>query len=183
MNHYTYYSYEPYGRGYIGSRQCPCPPEKDPYMGSFSCQNFSPSEKIILSTYQTRTEALEAEVLLHDYYKVDVNPHFANRARQTSSFFIYHPPKLGKVWATDGTNESVMYEDEIPAGWWRGRCETSTTKSTNNLPHWGKMYSTFCEDCQADRSILEISNRVLAKRYRTSHTSIKRWKDSLSFGD
>jgi hypothetical protein len=36
MHFYVYYSYEEYGRGYIGQRQCKCLPEKDVnYFGSF----------------------------------------------------------------------------------------------------------------------------------------------------
>jgi hypothetical protein len=33
------------------------------------------------------------------------------------------------------------------------------------------------------RNVSDESLHFLAKRYGTSHTSIKRWKDSLSFGD
>ena len=47
--HYVYYSYEEYGKGYIGSRTCDCSPEKDiKYFGSFSDNNFKPIKKIIL---------------------------------------------------------------------------------------------------------------------------------------
>jgi hypothetical protein len=35
--HYVYYSYEEYGRGYIGSRSCSCLPQEDRnYFGSFT---------------------------------------------------------------------------------------------------------------------------------------------------
>ena len=35
MNHYTYYSFEQWGRGYIGRRSCKCSPEEDNYFGSY----------------------------------------------------------------------------------------------------------------------------------------------------
>jgi len=45
---YVYYSYEPWGRGYIGKRECWCLPEEDTkYFGSFRDKTFKPTEKII----------------------------------------------------------------------------------------------------------------------------------------
>ena len=87
--HYTYYSYEEWGMGYFGSRSCDCLPEEDVnYFGSFTHKNFHPTQKIILkSDYPTRADAMRDEVILHDYYDVAANPHFANRAKQTSTRF------------------------------------------------------------------------------------------------
>lgn len=86
--HYVYYSYEEYGRGYIGSRTCKCLPEKDiKYFGSFKDKSFKPTQKIILKTYATREEAYVNEIILQEYYKVVENPYFANKAYQTSTGF------------------------------------------------------------------------------------------------
>jgi general stress protein YciG len=87
--HYTYYSYEEWGRGYFGVRTCECLPEEDvEYFGSFSDKSFRPTQKIILkSDYTTRVEANADEIILHDYYDVGNNPHFANRAKATSTGF------------------------------------------------------------------------------------------------
>jgi hypothetical protein len=89
MKHfYVYYSYEEYGRGYIGKRECKCLPQEDVnYFGSFHDKTFSPTQKIILETFDTVGEALKAECALHDFYEVDKNPHFANMAKQTSTKF------------------------------------------------------------------------------------------------
>ena len=85
---YIYYSYEPWGLGYIGKRECCCLPEEDvDYFGSFRDKNFKPTEKIILETFNTVEEALKAECILHDFYEVDKNPYFANKAKQTSEKF------------------------------------------------------------------------------------------------
>jgi hypothetical protein len=90
---YVYYSYEEYGRGYIGKRECKCLPEEDvSYFGSFKDKTFQPTQKIILQTFNTVEEALESECDLHEFYQVDKNPHFANRAKQTSRKFYYIPP-------------------------------------------------------------------------------------------
>lgn len=85
---YVYYSYEPWGRGYIGKRECLCLPEEDvKYFGSFRDKTFKPTEKIILELFDSRESALEAEIVLHNFYQVDINHHFANKAKQTSKHF------------------------------------------------------------------------------------------------
>ena len=44
--YYVYYSYEEYGRGYIGKRECECLPEKDVnYFGSFKDKTFKYDNK------------------------------------------------------------------------------------------------------------------------------------------
>ncbi|NBS94205.1 MAG: hypothetical protein EBS91_10535 [Betaproteobacteria bacterium] len=93
--HYTYYSYEEWGMGYFGSRTCKCLPEEDVnYFGSFSDKNFKPKYKIILKDdYVTRAEAYVDEIILQEHYKVVENPHFANKAYQTSTKFYYTPSK------------------------------------------------------------------------------------------
>ena len=105
MKHfYVYYSYEEWGRGYIGRRECTCLPIEDvKYFGSFKDKSFRPTEKIILATFKTREEMCQAEVDLHNFYKVDENPHFANKARQTSSKFSIcrlgeENPNYGNRW-------------------------------------------------------------------------------------
>ena len=100
--YYTYYSYEEWGRGYIGSRGCKCLPEEDVrYFGSFRDKTFKPTQKIILkSDYATREEAYVDEIALQEFYKVVENPHFANRAYQTSTKFRIDKDKareLGKI--------------------------------------------------------------------------------------
>jgi hypothetical protein len=88
MYHYVYYSYEEWGRGYIGVRSCECLPEEDcSYFGSFYDKTFAPKNKIILAVFETREEAIQAEITLHAFYQVHINPHFANKARQTSTKF------------------------------------------------------------------------------------------------
>ena len=89
MNHYVYYSYEDWGRGYIGARQCECDIYEDEYFGSYYDKTFNPTNKVILMECNTKDEALEVEVILHKFYDVKNNPHFANQANQTSSKFDY----------------------------------------------------------------------------------------------
>jgi hypothetical protein len=97
--HYVYYSYEEWGMGYFGSRTCKCLPEEDvKYFGSFSNKKFKPTQKIILkSDYASREEAYADEITLQEYYKVVENPHFANRAYQTSKKFSWKSNKHSKL--------------------------------------------------------------------------------------
>jgi len=85
---YVYYSYEHWGRGYIGKRECWCLPEEDvKYFGSFRDKTFKPTEKIILQIFTSRKESMQAEIDLHNFYNVNINPHFANKAKATSTGF------------------------------------------------------------------------------------------------
>ena len=84
MYYYTYYTYEEWGRGYIGCRGSKVQPEQDiKYMGSFTDKTFKPTQKIILHEYNTREEALTDEILLQRFFTVASNPHFANKSYQT----------------------------------------------------------------------------------------------------
>lgn len=88
MHHYVYYSYEPWGRGYIGVRSCRHLPEEDiSYFGSYKDKKFRPTEKIILSVFKSREEALDAEISLHAFFEVNINDHFANRSKQLNRKF------------------------------------------------------------------------------------------------
>ena len=87
-HHYVYHSYEEWGREYIGIRSCDCLPEEDTkYFGSFYDKTFKPTGKTILFVCETRIEASEIEIELHDFFDVAVNPQFANKAKQTSTRF------------------------------------------------------------------------------------------------
>ena len=86
--HYVYCSYEEWGRDYIGVRSCDCLPEEDTkYFGSFRDKTFKPTGKTILFVCETREEAAEIEIKLHDFFDVAVNPRFANKSKQTSTRF------------------------------------------------------------------------------------------------
>ena len=89
--HYTYYSYEEFGRGYIGKGSCDCNPEEElTYFGSYKDETFKPTQKIILGVYTTPTEAIAAEIKLQHFFKVVPNPHFVNQVYQTSTKFLLY---------------------------------------------------------------------------------------------
>jgi len=106
MFHYVYYSYEEFGRGYIGSRTCKCPPDKDvTYFGSYTEENFFPTGKVILEEFQTAEESLLAEGKLMDFYQVKDNPHFVNKQRSpfspvTCKGRVRHPEEVRKTKET-----------------------------------------------------------------------------------
>lgn len=84
---YVYYSYEEFGRGYLGVRKSKQPPIQDPYLGSFRDKTFHPTHKIVLEEFQTHQEAMDAEISLHKFFQVETNPHFANQCRATTTGF------------------------------------------------------------------------------------------------
>lgn len=86
---YTYYSYEEFGRGYIGYRKCPKSntPDQDPYLGSYTDKTFKPTSKIILTTHSNAEEAREAERKIQEFFDVLNNPHFVNKSIQTGKGF------------------------------------------------------------------------------------------------
>lgn len=85
---YVYYSYEEFGRGYIGKRECKCLPEEDvKYFGTYRDKTFKPTQKIILEVFSSREEVMEAEIKLHNFYEVHKNLHFANKSKATSTGF------------------------------------------------------------------------------------------------
>jgi len=133
--HYTYYSYEEWGMGYFGSRSCDCLPEEDVnYFGSFTHKNFNPTHKIILkSDYETREEAVADEILLHEFYEVGKNPHFANKAKQTSKKFIFYD-MIGEKNPFYGKEHSPETKELL---------KQRTTETWKNKPHpWiGKSHS------------------------------------------
>lgn len=97
--YYTYYTFGEDGRGYIGCKPSGSEnPESDGYLGSFSDDTFNPTHKVVISTHATPEEALKAEVSLHALFEVAIEPHFANRAKQTSSGFTTAGTKQPEEW-------------------------------------------------------------------------------------
>lgn len=132
---YVYYSYEPWGRGYIGKRECNCLPEEDiKYFGSYKDKNFKPTKKIILEIFDTLDEVLSAEILLHNFYEVDKNPHFANKSKQTTKGFYFcasgkDHPRYGKetpIEVRKKQSESALGEKNPMYG--RTRVHSEETK-------------------------------------------------------
>ena len=182
MFFYTYYSYEQNGRGYIGSRGSSVEPSIDPYMGSYTDDTFSPTEKIILTSHKTREEAHQAEIKLHELFSVGDNKHFANKVKSTKVGLCSY----GMVRVNNGVEEKLVHKDQVPVGWVKGRLVnpssyTNTPDKYINDKRRGPHYETFLEDVKKDPSILDISIRGLGRMYNTSHTSIRRWKKSRSF--
>lgn len=128
--HYVYYSYEGWGRGYIGKRSCECLPEEDVnYMGSFTDKTFKPTCKIILDTFATSADALAAEALLHDAYNVSSNPLFANKAKQTSRWFN-----------TEGVPKTKQHREKIRQSN-SGRKRTAESRQRMSLAKMGNTYN------------------------------------------
>lgn len=92
MYHYTYILLDPESdMKYIGMRSCKCKPDEDAYMGSsyaMTIEDKRKCDKLILEEFETREEALQHEIRLHEQFQVHVNPEFWNLAKQTSTKFV-----------------------------------------------------------------------------------------------
>ena len=92
MYHYTYILLDPESdMKYIGMRSSECKPEEDTYMGSsyaMTIEDKRRCDKLILEEFETREEALQHEIVLHEQFQVHMNPEFWNLARQTSTKFV-----------------------------------------------------------------------------------------------
>lgn len=107
--HYTYITRSSDGRYYIGVRSCEGDPAEDPYMGSHSDETYVPNRKRVLSTFDSREEAYEHEIYLHELRQVDTNPRYANKARQKSAGFFYSnstPGELHPMWGKTHSEEA-----------------------------------------------------------------------------
>ena len=92
MHHYTYLLLDiKSNMKYIGMRSCKCKPEEDLYMGSsykMTIEDKRRCDKLVLEEFNTREEALQHEIKLHNQFQVHTNPEFWNLAKQTSTKFI-----------------------------------------------------------------------------------------------
>jgi len=132
-HHYVYHSYEEWGRDYIGIRSCDCLPEEDTkYFGSFKDKSFKPTEKTILFVCETRKEALEIEIKLHNFFDVAVNPQFANKAKAKSTGFdrtgVPHAEETKKKQSE--AHSGKTHTEEI-------KKKISEAKSGENNPMYG----------------------------------------------
>lgn len=90
--HYTYLLLDNNGKMYIGARSCIVHPIDDNYWSSSkyvlnAITKGIKFNKQILSIWNTRKEAINHEILLHEIFDVAKNQSFYNKAKQTSTKF------------------------------------------------------------------------------------------------
>jgi hypothetical protein len=159
--HYTYYSYEEWGMGYFGSRSCDCLPEEDiNYFGSFKDKNFKPTQKTILKDdYETRVDAIEDEIILHNFYQVDKNPHFANKARQKTTGFYYSAKGVVRTEEYKQKMSERLKGREIKPEWIAKGVENRRTYEGENNPFYGKEHSQETKDHLKQKTIETWKNQ------------------------
>lgn len=120
--HYVYIITElSTNKKYIGSRSCDNNPSFDlghKYYSSSKNKTFIKNQKnnrdnysyTVLSVHQTREDAINEEIRLHNLYDVNHNPDFYNRSKQTSTGFDVS----GKMIAVDkdGNIHHISVDDE-----------------------------------------------------------------------
>lgn len=96
---------------YIGCRTTNKEPKVDNYFGSSKLLNEDIKKlgrhnfnKIILKTFNTRKEALDYEIFLHNFYNVNKNKFFYNKTKQSSNKF----DTTGTLFIKNLENETIM---------------------------------------------------------------------------
>lgn len=183
MKHfYVYYSYEEYGRGYIGKRECKCIPEEDvSYFGSFTDETFKPTQKIIIDIFDSAEEALKAEILLHGFYEVDKNPHFVNRSKQSSEKFyccLYgeENPMYGK-FGEDHPAYGYRHTEEVLKMFserQRGEKNHMYGKNGEQNPMYGKTHTKETRKKISENQLGEKNHRY-GKKAWNSGKSVMMW--------
>jgi hypothetical protein len=129
--HYTYIIYDmEKDMVYIGVRTSNCPINEDKYMGSSTHKDMieglksRPDDfvKFVIMIFDTRDEAHQHEIDLHNEYDVAANPRFYNKANASSTKFSMPP----------GTKVSQEARDKMSAAK-KGIKQKSVT-----CPHCGK---------------------------------------------
>lgn len=156
MNHYTYEIEFENDMKYIGVRSCKCPIEEDDdYLGSSKIippELYATCKKTILATFNTRIEALQNEIDLHNKYDVCINPTYYNQAKQTST-------KFDQTGAKASTHPSVQARvDKL-----KGR----TKKDYQYLENKGKKASTYRGENRTEAQ--KLADKALSKYKGTSN--------------
>ena len=193
MHHYTYFltAKEPFNgmKYYIGVRSCKINPEEDKYLSSSKVikRNKIAVDKHILSTWNTRQEAVSHEILLHDCFNVAINKEFFNQALQTAVGFDTSgmlSPMKGKQHTNETIekmresklNQSAETKQKISntlkghVAWNKGISPTDDAKYKMSQAKLGKICSTEhrLNISKAKRNISEVTRNKLsnsAKRY------------------
>lgn len=109
---------------YIGVRSCYCLPSEDnEYMSSSKHVATDRCDKIVLEEFESRKEAIQYEILLHEEKDVAKNKVFYNRAKQTSVGFDTSGTKLSteqlaKKLSTVSTKEYKAKRSELSKKMW-----------------------------------------------------------------
>jgi hypothetical protein len=121
-------------------------PEEDvTYFGSFTDTTFKPTQKIIFrSDYENAKELAKDEIILHDFYDVAKNPHFANRAKATSTSFdrtgATHTDEAKQLMSNLATGRTHTEETKRKLrDMGIGKTQTDEAKQKNRDSHIGKI--------------------------------------------
>jgi hypothetical protein len=188
MSHYTYMLkiQEPTDTRwlYIGVRTCKGQPELDTaYLGScrplkewINVNGADKVEKIILSRWPTRKEALSHEILLHDCFDVGRNGEFWNRAKQVAYGFdttgVSH----------EGYNKGMKWTAEQRAAHserQKGRVVSEETRMKIRLAQIGR-------PVPEERRLKHVGKKAseaTRQKLRESHLGQVAWNKGLPFSE
>jgi len=176
--HYTYILIERNtGMRYIGVRSCDCIPKEDNYWGSskhlpngYRGDLTDTFDKVIVELFETRGEANEDEIRLHNLHDVAVNPMFYNRAKATSKGFCVYGTKasdetLKKIRKSKTGDKHPMYGKQH-SGETRTRMSKALLGDKN--PMYGKQHSNLTRN--------KMSKSKMGNTDSQKHKTLIWWK-------
>jgi hypothetical protein len=141
---YIYKVSDESGNFYVGKRFSNKEPLEDPYMGSFTDENFSPLYKVILEQdIECKKKLAEAEIFFIKKYinsKNCINKKIFSMVGQEQGIL---------TWITNGVKDKQHRVDkEIPVGWKKGRSSAFLRHPTKGTFQWIKNGNVRrCEEC------------------------------------
>ncbi len=131
-------------KSYVGVRSCDIEPDQDlgtHYSSSSSDVDFMFEQQehrwrfsyVILQEFETRKEAIEYEIYLHNKFDVGKNPNYYNKSKQTSSGF----DTAGKTPWNKGLTKSDTRVQKYAKTISKNRVKNGTAKGENN-PMFGR---------------------------------------------
>jgi hypothetical protein len=126
---------------YIGVRSCECNVGDDPYMSSSkyvkeAIKKYGKDQfnKIILKRFDSRKDAMDYEIQLHEEFNVTGSNFFFNKAKQKTNSFSCGPGELNPFYGKKHTEE---YKKKLSALLKTKDCRAKTTNKGKKFPEAG----------------------------------------------
>lgn len=171
--HYVYEITYSTGKKYIGVRSCNCEIEDDNYLGSgfhIPPEVKGTETKKVLSTHNTREEAMVEEIRLHALFDVKNNPDYYNQCNSTSTKFqvseeAHKRSAETRKGRTKETHEYIQKQVEAHSKY-KGENRTEAQKQSFSPDRMPERIRKYKESLQKSMEDPEFAKRIKEARIR-----------------